>query len=98
MGNLILTLTGLLVLWNFCTFALMAIDKRKAIRGKRRIPERTLLLTAWALGGIGGFCGMILCSHKTKHLRFVIQLPLAAVLTLAAAVLLTLWLPERLGL
>ena len=98
MENLILTLTALLVLWNLVTFGLMAIDKRKAIKGKRRIPEKTLLLSAWILGGIGGFAGMILCSHKTKHLRFVVQLPLAAVITLAEAVLLIVWLPARLGL
>ena len=98
MKTVILTLTGLLVLWNLVTFCLMAVDKKLAIKGKRRIPEKTLLLSAWILGGIGGFAGMILCSHKTKHLRFVVQLPLAAVITLAAAVLLTVWLPSRLGM
>ena len=39
-----------LVLWNAATFLMMYIDKRKARRHRRRIPEATLF-TAAALGG-----------------------------------------------
>ncbi|HBY72843.1 MAG TPA: DUF1294 domain-containing protein, partial [Lachnospiraceae bacterium] len=44
------------------------------------IPERTLLLIAFLGGGIGSFLGMRIFRHKTKHRKFVILLPIAAVL------------------
>ena len=57
------------VLWvcvNVFTFLLYGLDKLKAQRGKWRIPERTLLLFTWLLGGVGAFAGMRVFRHKTK--------------------------------
>jgi len=61
-------------------FALMGIDKRKAARNAWRIRERTLILIAFIGGGIGSFLGMYIFHHKTKHTKFVILLPLAAII------------------
>jgi uncharacterized membrane protein YsdA (DUF1294 family) len=61
-------------------FTTMGIDKHKAIKKGWRISERTLLLIAFAGGGIGSFLGMYTFRHKTKHMRFVLLLPLAALL------------------
>ena len=61
---------------NLLAFVLMAVDKRRAICHRQRIPERVLLGTAFLGGSLGGLCGMFLMRHKTRHLRFRILLPL----------------------
>lgn len=63
-------------------FALMGIDKQKAKKRAWRIPERTLMLVAFLGGGIGSFLGMYAFHHKTKHTKFVILIPFAAVLSI----------------
>ena len=69
-------------LMNLITFAFFAYDKHIARqnRGKRRVPERTLLLLAFLGGCYGALLGMLLCRHKTKHTRFLVLVPLAAIL------------------
>lgn len=64
-----------LILINLITFLAMYIDKRKAKKGKRRIPEKTLFILVGLGGGIGGILGMYLFRHKTKKTRFVIGFP-----------------------
>lgn len=63
------------ILINIITFLAMYIDKRKAKKGKRRIPEKTLFILVGLGGGIGGILGMYLFRHKTKKTRFVIGFP-----------------------
>ena len=53
------------------TFALYGIDKKKAIYNRRRISEKTLLLSSFIFGSIGGLLGMYILRHKTKHWYFV---------------------------
>ena len=67
---------------NLAAFILYGADKRKAVRGDWRIPEKTLLLLALAGGGIGAFLGMQIFRHKTKHLQFVILVPACVILHL----------------
>lgn len=67
-------------------FALMAIDKKKAEKHQYRIRERTLFLSAGLFGGIGSFLGMQICRHKTKHMSFVIIVPLCAIIQLGLLV------------
>lgn len=54
----------------------MAQDKQKAVKQKRRIPEKTLLTIALLGGCFGSFLGMRLRRHKTKHATFFIGLPI----------------------
>ncbi len=61
---------------NLLAFALYGIDKRKAIKHRYRISERTLLGAAAVGGSVGALLGMYLFRHKTKHFRFVIGVPL----------------------
>lgn len=77
--------------WNLTVFALYALDKYRAKTGGWRVPEKTLLLSALLLGGVGGLCGMGLLRHKTRHWYFRLLLPLAAFLTVAAV----LWLNQK---
>lgn len=64
-----------LILINIIAFLAMYIDKRKAKKGKRRIPEKTLFILVGLGGGIGGILAMYLFRHKTKKTRFVIGFP-----------------------
>lgn len=76
-------ITTYLVLVNAAAFLLMREDKKKARRGAWRIPEATLLGLAAAGGSIGALVGMYSFRHKTKHLKFVLGLPLILLAHLA---------------
>ena len=45
--------------------------------------ERVLLLLAFLGGGAGAFFGMTVFRHKTKHIKFIILVPLSILLHLA---------------
>ncbi len=82
-------LSLILCIWNAYVFIMMGIDKRKAIKGKRRISERRLLLSALAFGALGGFCGMHFFHHKTLHKRFRYGLPAMLIVQVAFGIYLT---------
>ena len=52
------------------TFLTYGYDKLQAIRGGRRVPERTLLMLALIGGALGGWAGMLIWRHKTNHASF----------------------------
>ncbi|MBU5455575.1 DUF1294 domain-containing protein [Caproiciproducens sp. MSJ-32] len=64
------------ILINLTAFLAIFIDKRKAIHGKWRIKESTLLFLAIMGGSLGEYIGMYTFRHKTKHYKFSIGLPL----------------------
>ena len=80
-----------LILWlviiNIVTFALCAIDKKRAGEHRWRVRERTLFLLAAAGGSMGLILGMNLLHHKTKHNSFTWGAPLILLLQLIAAAL-----------
>lgn len=82
-----------LILINLITFLAMYIDKRKAKKGKRRIPEKTLFVLVGLGGGIGGILGMYLFRHKTKKTRFVIGFP--AILIFEALVVIAILVANK---
>ena len=55
---------------NLTGFAVMGIDKKRAIRNAWRIPERSLFLVALLGGSLGCILGMEHFRHKTKHWYF----------------------------
>lgn len=65
-----------LTIINAAGFLLMLIDKQKARRGAWRIPEATLIWVAILGGSIGSLIGMHLFRHKTRHLKFLLGIPL----------------------
>lgn len=67
---------------NVAAFVMYGADKRRAQRGQRRIPERTLLAIALLGGGLGALLGMLVFHHKTRKLRFRLVVPCALVLSL----------------
>lgn len=55
-----------LILFSIITFFLYFSDKRKAIKGDWRIPEKVLLLSSFLGGAFGGYFAMLVFRHKTK--------------------------------
>ena len=62
---------------NAVGLSLYWIDKRLAVRKRRRIPERTLLWAA-AVAPFGALAGMFLFHHKTRKTKFRTLIPLFA--------------------
>jgi len=58
------------------------LDKRKAVKGKRRISEKTLLFFTIACGGIGALFGMCFLNHKTRKGKFKIVVAIGLIITL----------------
>ncbi len=50
-------------------------DKSAAKRHRRRVPEKTLFITAVLGGSAAMLLTMVAIRHKTKHKRFMIGLP-----------------------
>ena len=71
---------------NLIGFLVMGIDKKKAQKGKWRIPENTLLWITIFGGGIGTIAGMYTFRHKTKKIGFVVGFPIILVLEIILVV------------
>lgn len=74
-----LTLTNVsiyLLSINLIGILIMLIDKKKAIKGSWRIPEKSLLIVAMLGGSIGTMIGMYWFRHKTKKLKFTLGFPI----------------------
>lgn len=82
-------LAAWLLITNLAGFVQMYIDKRRAQKGRWRIPEKQLFLVAAIGGSIGSILGMQVFRHKTKHKSFVIGMPaiLIGQLVLAGVIL-----------
>lgn len=76
------------VIINIVGFALMGIDKRKAIKRTFRIPEATLFIVALIGGSIGSILGMQVFRHKTRHWYFAFGMPAILVVQIVLLVLL----------
>lgn len=81
--NVIILLTGYIILVNLIGFLLMGVDKRKAIKHAFRIPEATLFIIAIIGGSLGSIAGMYLFRHKTRHWYFVYGMPAILILQIA---------------
>lgn len=73
----------LMTVWNAIAFVMMGIDKRRAIKDKQRISEKTLLASAFIMGAVGIGGGALAFNHKTKKPVFRIGLPVALVVNAA---------------
>lgn len=80
------------VMMNVVAFALMGIDKKRAVRHEWRISEAKLFLSALLGGSIGSIAGMRCFHHKTKHWYFVIGMPLIFIGQVTAGVCLYLFM------
>ncbi len=81
----VLTAAGsYLLIVNLWGFIQMFVDKRRAERNHFRISEFSLFIPAFLGGAIGCLLGMHLFRHKTKHLQFLIGMPLILIIQIAA--------------
>ena len=71
---------------NLLTFIIYGADKRRARRGKWRVPEKTLFLLPLLGGSIGALLGMRVFHHKTKHWYFAWGIPAILLAQIALAV------------
>ena len=62
----IIAYAAYLLLMSIITFCMYAADKRKAKKGKWRVPEKVLLLMSFIGGAFGGYTAMLALRHKTK--------------------------------
>ena len=69
-------------LWiiNLIGFIVMGIDKHKARHNNWRIREKTLIIISIIGGSLGMYLGMFTFKHKTRHLKFVIGIPIIILL------------------
>lgn len=72
-----------LIVVNIAAVVITVSDKRRAIRHRWRIPERTLLIVSAIGGSPAMLITMLLIHHKTNHLKFMLGIPIIIVLQLA---------------
>ena len=70
---------------NLAAFCMRGLDKTFARRRMRRIPEVVLFLPAMLGGAAGGWAGMYLFRHKTRHWYFKWGLPAILIAQLVLA-------------
>ena len=75
-----------LITINAVAFILMIVDKYKAKKKLWRIPEATLMGVAAIGGSLGALIGMYTVRHKTKHLKFIVGIPLILVVQIFGAI------------
>lgn len=68
-----------LIFINLYGFISMYLDKKYAIKKKRRISEKNLLMIAFLGGALGTWISMYLNNHKTSKLKFKVGVPLALI-------------------
>lgn len=81
-----------LIIINFISFLLVAIDKRKAIKNKYRISEKTFFIFSFIGGSLGTLLGMFQFHHKTKKLKFLIGIPILFLFNILVLYLIKEWI------
>jgi uncharacterized membrane protein YsdA (DUF1294 family) len=76
-----------LVAVNLITFIFFWNDKRRSKKEAWRIPEKTLIGLCLVGGSIGGFLGMRVFHHKTKHFLFSWGIPIILILQIGLGLL-----------
>lgn len=78
---------GILLAINITAFVLFGMDKERALRERRRLPEAYLLWLALLGGAAGAIAGQQIFRHKTRKQPFRTLLIGAAVVNLVVAAL-----------
>ncbi|MCM1364132.1 MAG: DUF1294 domain-containing protein [Faecalibacterium sp.] len=78
----------------FAVVSLVAIavtisDKRRAIKNRRRIPEKALIIIGMLGGALFEYITMKIIRHKTLHKKFMLGLP--AIITAQIVLIGLIW-------
>lgn len=65
---------------NIIAFLVMYYDKGRAEKHKSRVSEKRLFILAAIFGSLGIWGGMYFFRHKTKHIKFIIGVPLILII------------------
>lgn len=90
MDNFINYIVLYLIIINLITFIFFWNDKRRSKKEVWRISEKTLIGLCLIGGSIGGFMGMRVFHHKTKHALFVWGIPIILILQIGLGLFLFL--------
>ena len=71
------------VVVNIVTFLMFGLDKWKARRDARRIPEAWLLWLSFGTGLVGGWIAMSVFRHKTRKTSFRVKMVLVSLVNVA---------------
>ena len=77
------TIIVYLIIINVVAFFMYGIDKIKAIVGKWRVSEISLILVAALGGAAGALLGIKIWHHKTNKLIFQVMVPLLFIIWVA---------------
>lgn len=76
-----------LILINLITVIVTIYDKLCAVKRRWRVKESTLLLLSALGGSISMYITMLLIRHKTRHIKFMLGIPLILIVQLLIAFL-----------
>lgn len=76
-----------LIFINILALIFTVSDKHRAIRHKRRISEFTLMLISALGGSVTMLVTMLIIRHKTRHIKFMLGIPLIILIQLICAFL-----------
>lgn len=82
MNKYILYFLLYILIINIFGIAIMKYDKIQAIHNNYRISEKNLFIIAILLGSIGILIGMYAFRHKTKHVKFIIGIPISILINI----------------
>ena len=86
--NLLNILIVYLIVISIISIVVCIYDKKisKKNRVELRTPEKTLLILSALGGSVAMFATMLLIRHKTKHVKFMLGIPLIIILQVALIV------------
>ena len=86
--NLLNILIVYLIVISIISIVVCIYDKKisKKNRVELRIPEKTLLILSALGGSVAMFITMLTVRHKTKHVKFMLGIPVIMVLQAALAI------------
>ena len=76
-----------LIFINILALIFTVSDKLRAIKHKRRISEFTLMLISALGGSVTMLVTMLIIRHKTRHIKFMLGIPLIILIQLICAFL-----------
>ena len=76
-----------LIFINILALIFTVSDKHRAIKHKRRISEFTLMLISALGGSVTMLVTMLIIRHKTRHIKFMLGIPLIILIQLFCAFL-----------